>query len=177
MITRFVGDVIDVWLALARIGRSGRRLWPRLADAWRSWPGDAMARLIMAACGGLQVTREVRLPDGDVALLVEDPRAGLYLDHVPLRPYAQTLGRIILARAPLPDETVRHELEHVRQWRRLGPLFLLVYGLESTRAMLGGGDRYRDNRLEQAARAQEPVAWLPAYSAPAADPTATVRPR
>ena len=127
MITRIVGDLIDVWLLA---GRFGRRVAPRLADAWRTWPGDAMAWLVMAACGGLRVTREVRLPDGDRALLVEDPRAALYLDHVPLKPYAQTLGRIVLSRTPLSDETVRHELEHVRQWRRLGPLFLLVYGLE-----------------------------------------------
>ncbi len=46
----------------------------------------------------------------------------------------------------------------------------LVYGLESLRALLAGGDRYRDNRFEAAARAQEPATWLPAYSAPDEDP-------
>jgi len=147
MITRLLADLLDAWLALA----GGRA---RLAAAWRFLPGDLMGMLVMVACGGLRVSRKVTL-DGQEALLVEDPRAARYLDHVPLRPYAQTLGRYVLAREPLPEATLRHEVEHVRQWSRLGPFFLALYGLDSIRAVLTGGNHYRDNRFEQAARAME----------------------
>lgn len=143
----------------------GRSLPDRLRLAWRALPGDLMGLLVMRACGGLRVTRRVDI-DGVQALLVEDPRAGRYLDHVPLRPFAQTLGRIVLAREPIPDATVRHEVQHVRQWQVLGPLFLALYGLESLRATLAGGHRYRDNGFERSARARErpndPSAPVPA---------------
>ena len=179
MIIRIVADVIDLWLAAGRAWRATLRAWPSGARAWRSWPGDAMGRLIMAACGGLRPNRFVRYPDADdplagqTAWLVEDARAALYLDHVPLRPYAQTLGRIVIAREQLPDAIVRHELEHVRQWSSLGPAFLLAYGLESVRAMLAGGDRYRDNRFERQAAAQESAAWQPVFEDPDGGATAT----
>ena len=178
MIIRIVADVIDLWLAASRAWRATLRAWPAGAHAWRAWPGDAMGRLVMAACGGLRPNRFVRLPDpddplaGQSAWLIEDPRAGLYLDQVPLRPYAQTLGRIVIARERLPDSIVRHELEHVRQWSRLGPAFLLVYGLESIRAMLAGGDRYRDNRFERQAVEQESAAWQPIFEDVEGDPPA-----
>jgi len=172
VIIRIVADVIDIALALARALRAAAR-------AWRTWPGDAMGRLVMAACGGLRPTRLVRLPDGEDVLLgqdvllVEDPRAARYLDHVPLRPYAQTLGRIVIARERLPDSIVRHELEHVRQWSLYGPAFLLVYGLESMRAMLAGGHRYHDNRFELRARAREAQHWAPSFVQPGEPASAT----
>ena len=169
MITRIWADLLDLWLAVQRLWvRFGPQLAQVLAplipparNAWRTLPGDLIGLAIMRLCGGLTPTREIPRPDGPPALLVEDPRAGRYLDHVPLRPYAQTLGRYILAREQLPDAIVRHELEHVRQWSRLGPLFLPVYGAASVVAILAGRNRYLDNSFEVAARAQEPETWAP----------------
>lgn len=148
MIPRIVGDLWDAWLALAPARRRAGRLW-------RSLPGDLLGLAVMRLCGVPAPTRRAVLPDGTEALLVEDPRLALYLDNVPLRPYAQTLGRYVLAREQLPDGTIRHELEHVRQWGRLGPLFLMAYGFESLRVLLMGGHRYFDNRYELDARSRE----------------------
>src|SRR5207302_1558604 len=113
----------------------------------------------------LRPTRVVPRPNAPMAppvLLVEDPRASLYLDNVPLKPYAQTLGRYVLSRERLPDSIIRHELEHVRQWSRLGPLYLPLYGLASFVAILAGRNRYLDNTFEVAARARETETWSPA---------------
>ena len=148
MITRVLAAVIDAWLALAPVRELS-------AVAWRSIPGDVLGKAVVRLCGVTEPSRRVALPDGTEGLLYEDPRLARYLDNVPLRPYAQTLGRIIVAREPMPTGTIRHELEHVRQWRRLGPLFLALYGLESMRVMLLGGHRYHDNRYELAARSRE----------------------
>ena len=44
-----------------------------------------------------------------------------------------------------------HELVHVRQCERWGPLFPILYLLSSATALLRGLDPYRDNRFEQEA--------------------------
>ena len=126
-----------------------------LRRGWGLLAGDLTGLAVVRLCGVRRPARRVSLPDGTEGFLYEDRRLALYLDHVPLRPYAQTLGRIIVARERIPDGTIRHELEHVRQWRRLGPLFLVAYGLESIRVMLMGGHRYHDNSFELAARSRE----------------------
>jgi hypothetical protein len=66
---------------------------------------------------------------------------------------AITIGRWILAWRPLDDTELAHELEHVRQWQRYGLLFIPRYLRASWRAARAGGDRYRDNLFERAARA------------------------
>lgn len=68
---------------------------------------------------------------------------------------AITIGRHILAWRPLGDRELRHELEHVRQWRRHGPTFALRYLLASFRSWRSGGGWYHDNPYEVAARAAE----------------------
>ncbi len=155
MLTRIAGDAVEAVLLVSRLVRATRR-WS--ASAWRMFPGDALGRLVIALCGAQPTGRTVDAPGGGTATLVADPRLALYLDAAPLRPYAQTLGAFVLSREPLPEATVRHELVHVRQWARLGPLFLPLYGAGSLRAMLRGGDPYRDNVFEIAARAAEPEA-------------------
>ena len=147
MITRIWGDLIDIWLAAKRLSARLAPLRLPARNAWRALPGDLAALAVMRLCGGLRPSREVPRADGPPALLVEDPRAAKYLDHVPLRPYAQTLGRYILARERLPDAIIRHELEHVGQWTRLGPLFLPVYGAASFVAILAGRNRYLRQHL------------------------------
>ncbi len=124
-------------------------------------PGDLLGLLVITGCGVEAETRRVPVfgPSGEVvldAVLLEDPSLARYLDAVPLRPTAQTLGRFVLARRPLTEALVRHELEHVRQWSRFGPLFLPLYLVDSALALLRGRDPYRANRFELAARAREP---------------------
>ncbi len=135
---------MDTWMALTRAVRT----------AWRVIPGDLEGRLVMLACGIDQPSREVR--EGDVsALLVEDPRCAKYLDHQLMTVKAQTLGRYVFARETLSDRTVAHEMEHVRQWRRFGPLLIPLYGLSSGLALLRRQHPYWANRFEQAARMRE----------------------
>ncbi len=66
---------------------------------------------------------------------------------------AITLGHTIVSWRPLEPPELAHELEHVRQWERLGPIaYPLHYLGASLRAWAGGGDWYRDNAFEIAAR-------------------------
>jgi hypothetical protein len=136
--------VIDVWLCLTRAMR----------EAWQAFPGDLMALLVMRACDIREPSRRVQA-GGVSAVLVEDPRAAHYLDHQWIPVHAQTLGRYIFARSELSPEIVDHELEHVRQWQRLGPLFLPAYVASSGWALLRRRHPYRANRFEVAARARE----------------------
>ncbi len=165
MITRVWAALIDAKLAaVLAMERLRPVVAPLRAPArtlWRTLPGDLVALAVMRLCGGLTPAREVPRIDGPPALLIEDPRVGRYLDHVPLRPYAQTLGRYILARETLPDAIIRHELEHVGQWTRLGPLFLPIYGVASFVAILAGRHRYFDNLFEITARSREQETWSP----------------
>ena len=65
---------------------------------------------------------------------------------------AITFGHVVLSVDDLPEETLRHELVHVRQYERWGPLFILVYPGASMFAVARGGHHYRDNHFEVAAR-------------------------
>lgn len=155
MIFRIAAAVLDAWL---RLGRLRRRVTLWLGGGWAALPAEPLARLVLLGCGLAPdggVGRTVPGPAGVGVRLVEDPRLARYLDLMPVRPYAQTVGRYVLCRERLPEATLRHELEHVRQWRRLGPLFLPAYLAASGLARARGGDSYRDNRFERAARARE----------------------
>ena len=66
---------------------------------------------------------------------------------------AITFGHVVLAVEELDQKTLEHELEHVRQYERIGPLYGPLYVLSSVRALLKGGHYYRDNRFEIEARA------------------------
>lgn len=65
---------------------------------------------------------------------------------------AITIGRDIWTWRPLAGPDLEHELCHVRQWRRYGLRFIPRYGRASWRAWRAGGDPYRDNAFEVAAR-------------------------
>ncbi|HUF07164.1 MAG TPA: hypothetical protein VMP86_07230 [Candidatus Binatia bacterium] len=65
---------------------------------------------------------------------------------------AITLGGTILAWRTLTAAELEHELEHVRQWRRLGFLFPVAYIAEALRAKRSGKRWYHDNRFEADAR-------------------------
>ncbi len=65
---------------------------------------------------------------------------------------AITFGHTILSVDELDPDTFEHELVHVRQYERWGPLFVPVYVLASVLARLKGRHHYRDNPFEVSAR-------------------------
>ena len=65
---------------------------------------------------------------------------------------AITFGHVVLAVDELDEETIQHELVHVRQYERWGPLFVPAYVVASLVTRLRGGHHYRDNPFEVAAR-------------------------
>jgi hypothetical protein len=142
--------VIDAWLALWRALRP-RELPRTVARAWSSLPGDAIGWIVMRGCGIDAPTREVQAAGRTVAV-VEDPRIGHWFELALIPIAAQTLGRYVLSRGPIPDEMFEHELEHVRQWSHLGPLYLPLYFGSSAVVFLRGGRPYADNGFEAAAR-------------------------
>jgi hypothetical protein len=150
LIFRWAAVAIDAWLVVGRVMRS-RGIVGAARAAWQELPGDAVGWVIMRGCGIHTPTREVEAA-GRVVAVVEDPRVGRWfaLNLIPVA--AQTLGRYVLSRGPIPDEMFEHELEHVRQWSRLGPLYLPLYFGASAVAFMRGGRPYWDNSFEAAAR-------------------------
>ena len=65
---------------------------------------------------------------------------------------AITIGRTVFAWRTLTDDELEHELEHVRQWARMGWRFPIAYLAASLIAKRAGGRWYRDNRFEVEAR-------------------------
>jgi len=62
-------------------------------------------------------------------VLVFDGPARGYARLIPLFGYsAQTFGHVLIGTVRIEGELLAHELEHVRQYRRWGPLFLPVCG-------------------------------------------------
>lgn len=78
-------------------------------------------------------------------LLFEDANSGL-ARFLRWRGFAAiTLGHVIVANRPLSDGLLAHELEHVAQAERWGPLYYPAY-------LLGSVLGYRRNPFERAAR-------------------------
>jgi hypothetical protein len=78
------------------------------------------------------------------------------LRSTPIRAQALTLGHVVLGRDRASLNRCRaHELAHVRQAERWGPLFLPGYLAASVWAWLRGRHYYRDNWFERDARRQE----------------------
>jgi hypothetical protein len=81
------------------------------------------------------------------------------LASLPLGPAgaaAMTLGHVVLGQsAEELDRCRRHEMVHVRQYERWGPLFLPLYAAASAWLWLIGRDPYRDNPFERQAYAEE----------------------
>jgi hypothetical protein len=68
---------------------------------------------------------------------------------------AITLGDDTFTWRPLAPAELAHEACHVAQWRRYGLRFIPRYLRASWRAWGGGGQAYRDNVFEIAAREAE----------------------
>jgi hypothetical protein len=74
------------------------------------------------------------------------------LEHRPFRAAAMTLGHVIIGRSTeCLDASREHELVHVRQYERWGPLFLPAYLSSSLYLWLRGRDAYLDNPFEREA--------------------------
>ncbi len=112
--------------------------------AWAS-PWTLVGLLLGLAGGG-----SVRRVDGCVEF--GGGRLGRLL--AARRIQAVTLGHAILGATPGALEAWRrHEQVHVRQYERWGPLFVPAYGAAALVQLALGGDPYRHNPFEQAARA------------------------
>ncbi len=141
MIFQSAARAIDLWLLFVR---ASRRVWAAL-------PGDVLGYMVMR-CSGIAAPIRVVQAAGVTALVVEDARTSRYLDTGFMPIYAQTLGRYVFCRARLDPATLAHECEHIRQWRRLGPLFLPLYFGASATAVVRRRRAYWDNAFEVAAR-------------------------
>ena len=150
MLFRHVARLIDAWREASRL----------LRTAWRALPGDLLGLLVIRACGIRGISRQIRVGDM-TADLVEHPNVARYLDHGAMPIRAQTLGRYVFAREPLSPRFVEHELEHVRQWQRLGPFFLPAYLASSVSALARRRHPYWTNRFEVAARRRETLSHDP----------------
>jgi len=129
------------------------RLWPLVGLATYLWAlpwtiaGVAVGTLGLATGGRVQRRgRVVEFYGGAVAwLLKRAPGTGCGAA-------AMTLGHVVLGQtAAALDVTRRHELVHVRQYERWGPLFIPAYLLCSAVIWARGGDAYRDNPFEREA--------------------------
>ena len=127
-------------------GRRPRRvddlgdLLPAARSLWGYvWAGP---NSLVGLAGGLSTRRRPVRWRG--VLLFEDASGGL-ARFLRWRGFAAiTLGHVIVANRPLDDELLAHELEHVAQHERWGPLYYPAY-------LLGSVLGYRRNPFERAA--------------------------
>ena len=130
------------------------RLLRLLSWLWASpWTAVGLA----AGAFGLATGGRVQRPG--VAIEFHGGAVPWILSQWPCGPYtmAMTLGHVVLGRAEVClDVTRAHELVHIRQYERWGPLFIPAYLLCSALIWLRGGDAYRDNPFEREAYAVAP---------------------
>jgi hypothetical protein len=128
-------------------------LMPKLlAWAWASpWTAVGLIFGILGLSTGGKVRRVhgvIEFHGGALAKL---------LAQLPNTPCAMTLGHVVLGRfGEALDAAREHELIHVRQYERWGPLFIPAYLACSAYIWLRGGDAYRDNPFEREAYAAAP---------------------
>ncbi len=118
-------------------GRAVRYLW--------SSPTTLVG--LAASAASLSVPR----PTGSV--LVSTASRGFARWFLSRRGYcAITLGHLVLLTRDAPPEVLLHELVHVRQAERWGPLFIPAYLVAMLTVRLRGGNPYWDNPFEAEAR-------------------------
>ena len=108
---------------------------------WR-WSNDALGRL------AAEIVPDAARREIDGATFVEDPRFGRVFRLFPNRPSAMTFGSTVVASRRLDDALVAHELAHVRQYRRFGPLYLGLYLLGAAWGAVRRGQSYLGNPFE-----------------------------
>jgi len=126
-----------------------RALTAMLAIAWASpWTLFGLTNGILAVATGGQVRRRGRV------LEFSGGWASLFLKTFPLVSGASavTFGHVILGRSPDALNAVRgHELVHVRQYERWGPVFVPAYLFWWVALWLAGRNPYFDNPFEREA--------------------------
>jgi hypothetical protein len=148
--------ILDAWLAAIRALKAAGRAARSPRNFWRAVPGDLMGWIVTRGCGIRGQVRTVQ-SGGISVLVVEHPNVGRYFAMATMPIQAQTLGRYVLSRGPIPEHTLEHEIEHVRQWTRFGPLYLPLYFGSSAVELLRRRRPYWDNRFESAARRRADV--------------------
>ena len=84
-----------------------------------------------------------------------------FLNHWPVRAAAMTLGHVIIGRdLECLESTREHELVHVCQYERWGPMFIPAYLMSSLYLWLRGRDAYFDNPFEREAYAADALRRL-----------------
>ena len=119
-----------------------RWLW---ASPWSAL-GLSVGLLALLTGGGVQCRRGIIEFHGRlIAWLLTHRRRGMAFS-------AMTLGHIVIGRSvDALDAAREHELVHVRQYERWGPLFVPAYLLCSLVIWLRGGNAYFDNPFEREA--------------------------
>jgi hypothetical protein len=83
--------------------------------------------------------------------------ARMFLESFPGEPMAMTLGHTVIGRTQAAlDMTRSHELVHVKQYERWGPLMIPAYLSCSFCLWIMGRDPYRDNPFEKQAFREAP---------------------
>lgn len=119
----------------------------RRGVAARIWAAPVSLLGLLAA----PAFRDVRVVDGVILLEGLRGAAGARSNR------AITLGHVVLAVRPMGDRVLAHEMVHVRQYERWGPVMPLAYLAAGAFAGLRSRRPYRDNPFEVAARDAEPV--------------------
>ena len=114
--------------------------------------GILLALPVVLSRGQMQIVRGPTL-----AVLVRGPVADTMLRRHPFGVMnAMAIGHVVIAMHDgLSARVLVHELAHVRQAERWGPLFPFAYLASSAWAALRGKDAYWHNRFEVAARKAE----------------------
>lgn len=115
------------------VGRAARLLWAA--------PATALGVLLSPFFRARYVTRGIVLCEG-----ASWPR------RLGWRFRAITFGHVVLSVDELDEETLEHELVHVRQYERWGLLLWPAYLAASLWAKARGGRAYWDNPFEKQAR-------------------------
>jgi len=121
------------------------------------WAAPASALGLM--CGVFALATGGRLQRRGATLEFYGGMLARLLDKLPSGPciMAMTLGHVILGRdGDALDYARAHELVHVSQYERWGPLFIPAYLACSAILWLRGADAYRDNPFERQAYAIAP---------------------
>ena len=111
------------------------------------WSSPTTLLGLAASAASLSVPR----PTGPVLISTAD--RGFARWFLSRRGYcAITLGHLVLLTRDAPSDVLSHELVHVRQAERWGPLFLPAYLIAMLAIRLRGGNPYWDNPFEAEAR-------------------------
>jgi hypothetical protein len=125
-----------------------------LTIACIAWAASWTLVGLVVGCVGLATGGSVRRGAG--ILEFHGGAVTWLLERWPLDPVAMTLGHVVLGRsAAALDFSQMHELVHVRQYERWGPLFIPAYLACALILWLRGQDGYRDNPFEREAYDRE----------------------